>query len=154
MRNLYSSLLLGTLLICSGMFYGLALTSNNKRFPTHSSVLDGTWQLVEVSHVNALGQRTSLSNRLRALKIIANRHYSTIITDENGRVMSSVAGLLEVQSGVALEYAGMLVKQMTPRRSEWQLADGRLTQREQLATGDSRIEVWQLVEPDNSAATD
>lgn len=136
------------------MFYGLALTSSNKRFQTDSSVLDGTWQLVEVTHVSADGQRTSMSNRLRSLKIIVNRHYSTIVTDENGRVMSSVAGLLEIQSGIALEYAGMLVKQMTPRRSEWQLADGRLTQREQLAAGDSRIEVWQLIDDNNLALTD
>lgn len=153
-RNLYSSLLLGTLLICSGMFYGLALTSSNKRFQDDSSVLDGTWQLVEVTHVTADGKQTSLANRWRSLKIIVNRHYSTIVTDDNGRVMSSVAGLLEIQPGVALEYAGMLVKQQPPRRSEWQLTDGRLTQREQLAAGDSRIEVWQLLEQNNSALTD
>lgn len=151
MRNLYSSLLLGTLLICSGMFYGLALTSTNKRFQTDSSVLDGTWQLLEVTHVTADGQRSVLSSRLRSLKIIVNRHYSTIVTDEKGRVMSSVAGLLDVQPGVALEYAGTLVKQVAPRRSEWQLVDGRLTQREQLAAGDSRIEVWQLLDSQGAA---
>jgi hypothetical protein len=136
------------------MFYGLALTSSDKRFQTDSSVLDGTWQLIEVTHVAADGQRTPLVNRWRSLKIIANKHYSTIVTDEQGKVVSSVAGLLEVQSGVAFEYAGMLVKQVHPRRSEWQLADGRLTQREQLATGDSRIEVWQLVDAQGAVRTD
>jgi len=136
------------------MFYGLALTSSNKRFQPDSSILDGTWRLVEVTYIAANGLRTTQPTRLKSLKIIANQHFSTIVSDEHGRVMSSVAGLLEVQSGVALEYAGMLVKSMTPRRSEWQLNDGRLIQKELLGTGDSRVEVWQLVDSNNIDLTD
>lgn len=145
MRNLYSSFLLGTMLICSGLFYGLALTSTDKRFQPGSSVLDGTWRLVEVMHADTTGRLTAEPLTSRSVKIIANQYFSTVTTDADGRVTTSIAGLIEVKAGICLEYIGMLAKNVSPRQSEWHLADGRLTQRQQTSAG-SRIEVWQLVE--------
>lgn len=146
MRNLYSSFLLGTILICSGLFYGLALTSTDKRFQSGSSVLDGTWRLIQVMHTDANGRLSAQPLTTQSVKIIANQYFSTVTTDRDGRVTTSIAGMIEVKAGICLEYIGMLAKTVRPRQSEWHLADGRLTQRQHTSSGESRIEVWQLVE--------
>jgi len=145
-RNLYSSFLLGTILICSGLFYGLALTNSDKRLQAGSSVLDGTWRLIQVMHRDANGQLSSQPLNSKSIKIIANQYFSTVTTDEDGRVTTSIAGMIEVKAGICLEYIGMLTKTVQPRQSEWHLADGRLTQRQHTSSGESRIEIWQLVE--------
>lgn len=146
MRNIYSSFLLGTILICSGLFYGLALTSTDKRFQSGSSVLDGTWRLIQVIHTDANGRLSAQPQTTQSVKIIANQYFSTVTTDGDGRVTTSIAGMIEVKAGICLEYIGMLTKTARPRQSEWHFADGRLTQRQHTSSGESRIEVWQLVE--------
>lgn len=147
MRNLYSGFLLGSLLIFSSLFYGLALTNSDKKFQHNSSVLDGTWQLIDVRQFDADGKLVSSEADVSVptvLKIVANRHFSRVNTAADGRVVSVTAGLLELTSDRYHEYNGF-TKQADSMAYQWQLADGRLTQRR---TEQNQVieEIWQLVE--------
>ncbi len=147
MRNLYSGFLLGSLLIFSSLFYGLALTNSDKKFKHNSSVLDGTWELVDVRQFDANGNLLSSAADIPvppAIKIVANRHFSRVNTGADGRVVSATAGLLELSADLYHEYYGF-TKQVESMAYQWQLVDGRLTQRR---TEQNRVieEIWQLVE--------
>lgn len=148
MRNLYSGFLLGLLLICSSLFYGLALTNSDKKFQQHSSVLDGTWRLVSVRQFDAAGKALPVSapvQALQSLKIVANRHFSRVTTADDGRVVSATAGLIELTADLYHEYSGFKPDAQNGLAYQWHLDEGRLTQRR---TDKDQVieEVWQLVD--------
>lgn len=148
MRNLYSGFLLGLLLICSSLFYGLALTHSDRKFQPSSSVLDGTWRLIAVRQFdqsgNALPTAASVQ-ALQSLKIVANRHFSRITTTNDGKVVSTSAGVIELSADLYHEYEGFNVKNAAGLAYQWQLNDGQLRQRRS-EQGFVTEEVWQLVD--------
>ncbi len=148
MRNLYSGFLLGLLLICSSLFYGLALTNSDRKFQQDSSVLDGTWRLVAVRQFDDNGKAVPNSapvQALETLKIVANRHFSRINTTSDGRIVSISAGIIELTADLYHEYNGFKPDEAHRLAYQWRLADGRLTQRR---TEQGRVteEIWQLVD--------
>ncbi|MDZ7869961.1 MAG: hypothetical protein U5L02_12345 [Rheinheimera sp.] len=148
MRNLYSGFLLGLLLICSSLFYGLALTNSDKKFQQQSSVLDGTWRLVSVRQFDAAGKALPVSasaQALQSLKIVANRHFSRVTTADDGKVISATAGLIELSADLYREYTGFKPDAHSGLAYQWQLEEGLLTQRR---TDKDQVieEVWQLVD--------
>ena len=148
MRNLYSGFLLGLLLISSSLFYGLALTNSERKFQHDSSVLDGTWRLVAVKQFDDSGKALPVSTPQQALqtvKIVANRHFSRINTTEDGQIVSTTAGLIELTADLYHEYNGFKPEQAHRLAYQWRLIDGRLTQRR---TEQGRIteEIWQLID--------
>ncbi len=147
MKNLYSGFLLGLMLICSSLFYGIALTSSDKKFQQDSSALDGTWRLVAVRHLDASGKALPEQSAapLNALKIVANRHFSTITTSTDGRILSTTAGLMELTKDLYREYSGFTPDHKTAKAYHWQLNQGLLIQRRTEA-GRQVEEVWQLVD--------
>ena len=148
MRNLYSGFLIGLLLICSSLFYGLALTNSERKFQQNSSVLDGTWRLVAVNQFDDSGKALPVSTSaqaLQSLKIVANRHFSRITTTADGKVVSSTSGLIELTADVYNEYTGFNPQVADRLAYHWQLDDGRLTQRLSIQ-GRVTEEVWQLVD--------
>ncbi len=148
LKNLYSGFLLGLMLICSSLFYGLALTNSEKKIQQHSSVLDGTWRLVTVRQFDSAGKplpQSASVKTLPALKIVANRHFSRVTTAEDGRVVSATAGLIELTADLYHEYSGFQPAAGKGLAYQWRLSDGQLTQRR---TDHGRVieEVWQLVD--------
>jgi hypothetical protein len=133
------------LLICSSLFYGLALTNSDRKFQQDSSVLDGTWRLVAVRQFDHSGKALPVSTPMQTLKIVANRHFSRINTTADGRIVSSSAGLIELSADLYHEYNGFKRDQAHRLAYQWRLADGRLTQRR---TEQGRVteEVWQLID--------
>ncbi len=148
MRNLYSGFLIGLLLICSSLFYGLALTNSERKFQQNSSVLDGTWRLVAVNQFDASGKALPVSTSaqaLQSLKIVANRHFSRITTTADGKVVSSTSGLIELTADIYNEYTGFNPQVAERLAYRWQLNDGQLTQRLSFQGGVTE-DVWQLVD--------
>ncbi len=148
MRNLYSGFLIGLLLICSSLFYGLALTNSERKFQQNSSVLDGTWRLVAVNQFDDSGKALPVStsaHALQSLKIVANRHFSRITTTADGKVVSSTSGLIELTADFYNEYTGFNPQVAERLAYRWQLNDGQLTQRLSFQGGVTE-EVWQLVD--------
>ncbi len=148
MRNLYSGFLLGLLLICSSLFYGLALTNSDRKFQQDSSVLDGTWRLIAVRQFDGNGKAVPISapaQALQTLKIVANRHFSRINTTSDGRIVNTSAGIIELTADLYHEYNGFKPDTAQRQAYQWRLAGGLLTQRR---TEQGRIteEIWQLID--------
>jgi hypothetical protein len=148
LRNVYSGLLLGLLLIFSSLFYGLALTNSDKKFQQHSALLDGTWRLIAVHQFDKTGKpmpSTDPSPMLQSLKIVANLHFSRVTTADDGRVLDASAGLIELTKERYYEYAGFKPDAQSRLTYQWQLHNGLLTQRR---TDNDRVieEIWQLVD--------
>lgn len=146
MRNLYSGFLLGLLLICSSLFYGIALTNSDRKFQQNSSVLDGTWRLVAIHQFDTAGNALPDPKPvLDTLKIVANRHFSRIDATSDGRIVSTSAGLIELTADQYNEYHGLKPDLAVALTYQWNLSDGRLTQR-RAEQGRITEEVWQLVD--------
>lgn len=148
LRNLYSGFLLGLLLICSSLFYGLALTNSDRKFQQDSSVLDGTWRLIAVRQFDGNGKAVPISapaQALQTLKIVANRHFSRINTTSDGRIVNTSAGIIELTADLYHEYNGFKPDTAQRQAYQWRLAGGLLTQRR---TEQGRIteEIWQLID--------
>ena len=96
--NYYSGFLLGLMLICSSLFYGLALTSNDKKYQQSASVVDGTWRLISTKVFAADGRLISAQDeqQRQSIKVVANHHFSLISKASDGTLIAAEAGRFEI----------------------------------------------------------
>lgn len=96
--NYYSGFLLGLMLICSSLFYGLALTNNDKKYQQVRTVLDGTWRLVSTRVLTPDGKLLSEKDvtQLQSIKVMANRHFSLVSKTSAGELLQAAAGTFEL----------------------------------------------------------
>ncbi len=147
--NYYSGFLLGLMLICSSLFYGLALTNNDKKYQPLNSVLDGTWRLVSTRVLTADGKLLSEkdSTQLQSIKVVANQHFSFVSKTAEGELLQAAAGTFELEQNRYLELVELsaVTNEKTQHHYEWRLEHGLWYQRSEVQQ--QVIEqVWQLVE--------
>lgn len=147
--NYYSGFLLGLLLICSSLFYGLALTSNDKKLQQMGSVLDGTWRLVSTRILTHQGKLLSEkdSSELHSIKVVANHHFSFVTKTAKGELLQAAAGTFEVVKNRYSESVELsaVVPEHIQQHYQWRLDQGLWYQRSEAK--DHVIEqVWQLVD--------
>lgn len=147
--NYYSGFLLGLVLICSSLFYGLALTHGEKKYLPGSSVLDGSWRLLELRQLALDGSllMTQDASQLKAIKVIANQHFSMVSQSSTGQLPQAAAGRFIIDGSQYQEFAelssGAFPTQV--QSYQWSLENG--IWRQQAITGQQITElVWQLVE--------
>jgi len=147
--NYYSGFLLGLMLICSSLFYGLALTNNDKKYPPMNSVLDGTWRLVSTRVLTPEGKLLSEkdSTQLQSIKVVANHHFSFVSKTASGELLQAAAGTFELEQNRYSESVELsaVVDGQTQHHYQWRLEQGLWYQRSE--DRQQVIEqVWQLVE--------
>lgn len=147
--NYYSGFLLGLMLICSSLFYGLALTNNDKKYQPLNSVLDGTWRLVATRVLTPDGKLLSEkdSTQLQSIKVVANQHFSFVSKTTKGELLQAAAGTFELEQNRYSEVVELsaVADEKTKHHYEWRLEQGLWYQRsevQQLVVE----QVWQLVE--------
>jgi glucose/arabinose dehydrogenase len=146
--NYYSGFLLGLVLICSSLFYGLALTHTEKKYSAGSSVLDGSWRLREVRQLSLDGTQLSVvdASQLKAIKVVANQHFSMVSQSADGLLPAALAGRFAIDGQQYQEMAELSTGHAVEVRNyRWSLADG--IWRQQWVDGQRITEqVWQLVD--------
>ncbi|RVU33398.1 hypothetical protein EOE67_16885 [Rheinheimera riviphila] len=147
--NYYSGFLLGLMLICSSLFYGLALTNNDKKYQPVSSVLDGTWRLVSTRVLTPDGKLLSEKDatQLQSIKVVANQHFSFVSKTTTGELLQAAAGRFELAQNRYSESIELsaVAQEQTPQHYEWRLEQGLWYQRSE-AQQQVVEQVWQLVE--------
>ncbi|OBP14784.1 hypothetical protein A5320_13760 [Rheinheimera sp. SA_1] len=147
--NYYSGFLLGLMLICSSLFYGLALTNNDKKYQPVSSVLDGTWRLVSTRILTLDGKLLSEkdSTQLQSIKVVANQHFSFVSKTTTGELLQAAAGTFELVKNRYSESVELSAVAETQKQQhyEWRLEQGLWYQRSE-AQQQVVEQVWQLVE--------
>jgi len=147
--NYYSGFLLGLMLICSSLFYGLALTNNDKKLQQVSSVLDGTWRLVSTRILTPQGKLLSEKDatELQAIKVVANHHFSFVTKTAAGELLQAAAGTFEVDQNRYSELVELsaVAPEQTQQHYQWRLEQGRWYQRSEVKQQIVE-QVWQLVE--------
>ncbi len=147
--NYYSGFLLGLVLICSSLFYGLALTHGEKKYLPGSSVLDGSWRLLELRQLALDGSLLSTqdASQLKAIKVIANQHFSMVSQSTGGQLPTAAAGRFAINGSQYQEWPELSSEAFSNevRSYQWSLENG--IWRQQAITGPQITElVWQLVE--------
>lgn len=146
--NYYSGFLIGLVLICSSLFYGLALTHSEKKYSPGSSVLDGSWRLREVRQLSLDGVVLSIvdATQLKAIKVVANQHFSMVSQSKDGLLPTAAAGRFAIDGQQYQEWSELSAGDVVGVRSyQWSLEDG--IWRQQWVHGQQMTEqVWQLVE--------
>jgi hypothetical protein len=147
--NYYSGFLLGLVLICSSLFYGLALTHGEKKYLPGSSVLDGSWRLLELRQLALDGSLLSTqdASQLKAIKVIANQHFSMVSQSTGGQLPTAAAGRFAIDGSQYQEWPELSSEAFSNevRSYQWSLENG--IWRQQAITGPQITElVWQLVE--------
>lgn len=147
--NYYSGFLLGLLLICSSLFYGLALTNNEKKIQPVSSVLDGTWRLISTRVLTSEGKLLSEKDitQLQSIKVVANQHFSFVSKTTTGELLEAAAGTFELKENRYSESIELsaLSQQPVQQHYEWRLEQGLWYQRREMQQQVVE-QVWQLVE--------
>ncbi len=147
--NYYSGFLLGLVLICSSLFYGLALTHGEKKYLPGSSVLDGSWRLLELRQLALDGSLLAKqdASQLKAIKVIANQHFSMVSQSNDGEVPTAAAGRFAIDGSQYQEFPELSSEAFTSQGQsyQWSLENG--IWRQQKIAGQQITElVWQLVE--------
>jgi hypothetical protein len=147
--NYYSGFLLGLMLICSSLFYGLALTNSDKKVQAATSVLDGTWRLVSTRVLSPDGKLLSEQDatQLQSIKVVANHHFSFVIKTAAGELLQAAAGTFKLDQHRYSESIELSATAdgTTQQHYEWRLEQGLWYQRS--AAQQQVVEqVWQLVE--------
>lgn len=146
--NYYSGFLLGLMLICSSLFYGLALTNNDKKYQQLSSVLDGTWRLVSTRVFTADGKLLSEKDvtQLQSIKVVANKHFSFVSKSTSGELLHAAAGTFELDKDRYSESVELsaLSQQPVQQHYQWRMEHGYWVQRSE---DQQQVveQVWQLV---------
>jgi hypothetical protein len=147
--NYYSGFLLGLMLICSSLFYGLALTNNDKKYQSTNSVLDGTWRLVTTRVLTEDGKLLSEKDetQLQAIKLVANQHFSVLSKTTSGELLQAAAGTFELapdRYSESVELAAVAGDQKQ-QHYQWRLEHGLWYQRSEVQQQVVE-QVWQLVD--------
>jgi hypothetical protein len=147
--NYYSGFLLGLMLICSSLFYGLALTNNDKKYQSTSSLLDGTWRLVSTRIMTADGKLLSEKDvtQLQSIKIVANQHFSFVSKSADGELLQAAAGTFELAPDRYSESVELsaIADEQKQHHYQWRLERGLWYQRSE-AQQQVVEQVWQLVD--------
>jgi len=147
--NYYSGFLLGLLLICSSLFYGLALTNTDKKYQPLNSVLDGTWRLVSTRVLTPDGKLLSEKDttQLQSIKVVANQHFSFVTKTASGELLQAAAGTFELEQNRYSELVELsaTANEKTQHDYQWRLEQGRWYQRSEVQQQVVE-QVWQLVE--------
>jgi hypothetical protein len=147
--NYYSGFLLGLMLICSSLFYGLALTNNDKKYQPVSTVLDGTWRLIATRVLTPEGKLLSEkdSTQLQSIKVVANQHFSFVSKTTAGELLQAAAGTFVLEENRYSESVELsaLSEQPMQQQYEWRLEEGLWYQRME-AQQQVVEQVWQLVD--------
>ncbi len=147
--NYYSGFLLGLVLICSSLFYGLALTHGEKKSLPGSSVLDGSWRLLELRQLRLDGSLISAqdASQLKAIKVIANQHFSTVSQSSSAPLPTAAAGRFAIDGSQYQEWPELssAAANSQGQSFQWSLENG--IWRQQARVGQQITEwVWQQVE--------
>jgi hypothetical protein len=147
--NYYSGFLLGLLLICSSLFYGLALTNSDKKYQQVRTVLDGTWRLVSTRVLSSDGKLLSEKGvtQLQSIKVVANRHFSLVSKTSAGELLQAAAGTFELDADRYSESIELssLSQEPVQQHYQWRIEQGFWYQRHQVQQ--QVIEqVWQSVD--------
>lgn len=147
--NYYSGFLLGLMLICSSLFYGLALTNNDKKYQPVNTVLDGTWRLVATRVLSSDGKLLSEKGvtQLQSIKVVANKHFSLVSKTSAGELLQAAAGTFELDEDRYSESIELSALSQEPvqQHYQWRMEQGVWYQRHQVQQ--QIIEqVWQLVD--------
>lgn len=146
--NYYSGFLLGLVLICSSLFYGLALTHSDKKYTTGSSVLDGSWRLREVRQLKLDGTEMFVvdATQLKAIKVIANQHFSMVSQSKDGLLPAALAGRFTIDGQLYQETAELSAGHpVDVRHYRWSLVDG-IWRQQWLDDQYITEQVWQLMD--------
>jgi len=147
--NYYSGFLLGLMLICLSLFYGLALTNHDKKYQQLGTVLDGTWRLVSTRVLTPEGNLLSEKDNteLQSIKVVANKHFSFVSKTTNGELLAAAAGTFELDEDRYSESIELSALSQEPAQQhyQWRLEHGFWVQR--LEIKQQVVEqVWQLVD--------
>jgi hypothetical protein len=147
--NYYSGFLLGLLLICSSLFYGLALTSTDKKHQQASSVLEGTWRLVSTRVLSPEGKLLSQKDatELQSIKVVANQHFSFVSKTASGELLQAAAGSFEVvqnRYSEAIELSALDTEQKQ-QHYQWRVEQGLWYLRSEMKQ-EIVEQVWQFVD--------
>lgn len=147
--NYYSGFLLGLMLICSSLFYGLALTNSEKKYQQETSMLDGTWRLVSTRILTPQGQLLSEQDatELHSIKVVANQHFSFVTKTAAGELLQAAAGTFEIAQNRYSESVELsaVVPEQKQQHYQWRLERGFWYQRSE-AKQQIVEQVWQLVD--------